>query len=149
MYAISNFSTAAIDCNLLQYSILSAVTRVIGVWMMNMVFLWISMPWNNVLVPFVADLGAALYLVVLGAAQSHSGNIWIKIINPYSLLANRILFGKTEFIGFANYPIPSFLAADIFAVIVGLTIITAMMILSKKNNHSRDGRTKWLDLGMK
>ncbi|GFI62013.1 hypothetical protein IMSAG049_01185 [Clostridiales bacterium] len=40
-------------------------------------------------------------------------------INPYSLLANRILFSKTEFIGFAGYPIQSFRAAIVFAIAVG------------------------------
>lgn len=146
LYAINNFSTASVNCNLLQYSILSAVTRAIGVWTMSMVFLLISMFWRNALVPFVAGFGAALCLIVTGASQSYSSNIWLKIINPYSLLTNRILFGKTEFIDFAGYPVQSFLAAIIFAVMVGLTVITAMMILSKRNYHCRDRRIKCLDL---
>lgn len=146
LYAISNFSTAAVNCNLLQYSILSAGTRAVGVWTMSMVFLLISMFCRNALVPFVADFGVALCLIITGALQSYSSNIWLKIINPYSLLANRILFGKTEFIGFADYPIQSFLAAIIFAVIVGLTVITAMMLLSKRNYHCRDRGIKCLDL---
>ena len=149
LYAVSNFSTAAVNCNLLQYSILSAVTRAIGVWTMSMAFLLISMFWHNALVPFVADFGVALCLIITGASQSYSSNIWLKIINPYSLLTNRILFGKTEFIGFAGYPIQSFFAAIIFAVMVGLTVITAMMILSKRNYHCRDRRIKCLDLCMK
>lgn len=146
LYAISNFSTAAVNCNLLQYAILSAGTRAIGVWTMSMVFLLISMFCRNALVPFVADFGVTLCLIITGALQSYSSNIWLKIINPYSLLANRILFGKTEFIGFADYPIQSFLAAIIFAVIVGLTVITAMMLLSKRNYHCRDRGIKCLDL---
>lgn len=146
LYAISNFSTAAVNCNLWQYVILSAVTRTIGVWTMSMVFLLISMFWRNALIPFVADFGAALCLIVTGASQSHLSNVWLKIINPYSLLTNRILFGKTEFIGFAGYPIQSFLAAIIFAVVVGLIVITAMLILSKRNYHCRDRRIKCLDL---
>ena len=85
-----------------------------------MVFLLISMFWRNALIPFVTDFGAALCLIITGASQSYSSNIWLKIINPYSLLANRILFGKTEFIGFAGYPIQSFLAAIIFAIILGM-----------------------------
>ena len=146
LYAISNFSTAAVNCNLLQYAILSTGTRAIGVWTMSMVFLLISMFCRNALVPFVADFGVTLCLIITGALQSYSSNIWLKIINPYSLLANRILFGKTEFIGFADYPIQSFLAAIIFAVIVGLTVITAMMLLSKRNYHCRDRGIKCLDL---
>lgn len=149
LYAVSNFSMAAVNCSLLQYSILSSVTRAIGVWTMSMIFLLISMFWHNTLVPFVADFGTALCLIITGASWSHSSNIWLKIINPYSLLTNRILFGKTEFINFAGYPIQSFLAAIIFAVIVGLAIIMAMAVLSKRNFHCRDRRNrriKCLDL---
>ncbi len=146
LYAVSNFSTAAINCNLLQYSILSAATRAIGVWTMSMMFLLISMFWRNTLVPFVADFGAALCLIITGTAQSYSSNIWFKIINPYSLLANRTLFGKTEFICFAGYPVQSFWAAIIFAVIAGVAVITAMIILSKRNCHCREKRIKCLDL---
>ena len=145
LYAISNFSTAAVNCNLWQYVVLSAITKAIGIWTMSMVFLLISMFWRNALIPFVADFGAALCLIIAGASQSYSSNIWLKIINPYSLLTNRILFGKTEFIGFAGYPIQSFLAAIIFAVIVGMAVITVMVILSKKNCHCRDRRIKCLD----
>lgn len=149
LYAISNFSTAAVNCNLLQYSILSAVIRAIGVWTMSMVFLLISMFCRNALVPFVADFGAALCLIITGALQSYSSNIWLKVINPYSLLANRILFSKTEFISFAGYPIQSFLAAIIFAVIVGLAVITAMLSLSKRNYHCRERGIKCLGLSTK
>ena len=140
VYAISNFSTAAVNCNLLQYVVLSAVTRVIGVWTMSMAFQLISMFWRNALVPFVVCFGATLCLIITGASQSYSSNIWFKVINPYALLANRILFSKTEFIGFAGYPVQSFLAAIIFSVIVGLAAIMAMMILSKRNCHCRNGR---------
>lgn len=145
LYAVSNFSAAAVNCNLWQYVVLSAITKAIGIWTMSMVFLLVSMFWRNALIPFVADFGAALCLIIIGASQSYSGNIWLKIINPYSLLTNRILFGKTEFIGFAGYPIQSFLAAIIFAVIVGMAVITVMVILSKKNCHCRDRRIKCLD----
>ena len=59
LYAISNFSTAAVNCNLWQYVVLSAITKAIGIWTMSMVFLLISMFWRNALIPFVADFGAA------------------------------------------------------------------------------------------
>ena len=39
LYAVSNFSTAAVNCNLWQYAILSAVTKAVGVWTMSMVFI--------------------------------------------------------------------------------------------------------------
>ena len=133
LYAVRNFSMAAVNCNLWQYAILSAVIRAVGVWTMSMVFLLISLFGRNALVPFVADFGAALCFIITGASQSCFSNVWLKIINPYSLLANRILFGKTEFIGFAGYPVQSFQAAIIFAVTVGVVSITAMMLLSKRN----------------
>ncbi len=123
LYAVSNFSTAAVNCNLWQYAVLSAVVRIVGVWTMSMVFLLISMFGRNALVPFAADFGAALCFIITGASQSCFSNTWLKIINPYSLLANRILFSKTEFIGFAGYPVQSFQAAIIFAIIAGVVSI--------------------------
>lgn len=144
LYAIENLSAAAVNCNLLQYGFLSAVTRAIGIWTMSMAFLLISMFWRKTIVPFVVNFGAAFCLMAAGASRSLSSNIWLKVINPYSLLANRILFGKTEFIGFAGYPVHSFMAAILFAILTGLAVIAAMMILSKRNNHCRDRRIKCL-----
>ena len=135
LYAVSNFSTAAVNCNLSQYAILSAVVRAVGVWTMSMVFLLISMFWRNALVPFVADFGIALCLIITGASQSCLSHTWLKIINPYSLLANRVLFSKTEFIGLAGYPIQSFQAAIVFAITLGLVSIMAMLLLSKRNSN--------------
>ncbi len=111
-----------------------------------MVFLLISLFGHSALVPFVADFGAALCFIITGASQSCFSNAWLKIINPYSLLANRILFGKTEFIGFAGYPVQSFQAAIIFAITVGVVSITAMMMLSKRNSFAGGRRIKCLDL---
>lgn len=145
LYAVGNFSTAAVNCNLWQYSILSAVARAVGVWTISMIFLLISVFWRNALIPFAVCFGTALCLIFTGASQSYFSNIWLKVINPYSLLANRILFGKTEFVNFAGYPIPSFLAAVIFAALIGLTVITAIMLLSKKNNYCQNRRLKCLD----
>ena len=111
-----------------------------------MVFLLISLFGHSALVPFVVDFGAALCFIITGASQSYYSNTWLKIINPYSLLANRILFGKTEFIGFAGYPVQSFRAAIIFAITAGVVSITAMMMLSKRNSYCRERRIKCLDL---
>lgn len=138
LYAVSNFSTAAVNCSLWQYAILSAVVRAVGVWTMSMVFLLISMFWRSALVPFVAGFGAALCMIVTGASQGCLSNIWLKIINPYSLLANRILFGRTEFVDLAGYPVQSFLAAVLFAVAAGAASIAAMLLLSQKNCHCRN-----------
>ena len=135
LYAISNFSTAAVNCNLWQYVVLSAITKAIGIWTMSMVFLLISMFWRNALIPFVTDFGVALCLIITGASQSCLSHTWLKIINPYSLLANRVLFSKTEFIGLAGYPIQSFQAAIVFAITLGLVSIMAMLLLSKRNSN--------------
>lgn len=135
LYAVSSFSTAGINCCLWQYAVLSAVTRALGVWALSMAFLLISMFWHNALIPFVTGLGTALCLMIAGASQSCSSNVWLKIGNPYSLLANRILFGRTEFIDFLGYPMPSFRAAVILALILGAASIGAMMGLSKKNYY--------------
>lgn len=70
------------------------------------------------------------------------------VVEGISFHINRVLFSKTEFICFAGYPIQSFLAAIIFTVIVGLAIITAMLILSKRNYHCRERGIECLHLSM-
>ena len=146
LYAVSNFSTAAVNCSLWQYAIWSAVVRAVGVWTMSMVFLLFSLFCRNALVPFVANLCGALCFIITGASQSYLSNIRLKIINPYSLLANRVLFSRTEFIDFAGYPIQSFLAAVVFAITAGVVSIAAMMMLSQRNTHCQERGIKCPDL---
>lgn len=140
LYAIENFSTASVNCLLWQYAVLSAVFRAVGVWEICMAFLLVSLFWRNVLIPFVINLGAALCMVIAGAAQSHYSNVWLKVLNPYSMLSNRVLFGRTEFVGFADYPILSYQAAFGCSVLVGLTMAAVMMVCSSQNYHCRERR---------
>lgn len=137
LYAVSNFSTAAVNCTLLQYSILSAFARMAGVWTMSMLFLLISMFWKNALIPFVMNFGVAFCMVLFGAAFEFSDNAWLKICNPYAMLNNRMLFSDTEFVNIAGYPILSYKAAFVWSVCLGVAVTTVMILGSSKNHHCR------------
>lgn len=140
LYAIENFSTASINCSLGQYAILSAVFRATGVWVISMGFLLVSLFWRNTLIPFVISLGGAVSMIIVGVAQSHYSNVWVKILNPYSMLCNRIFFGRIEFVAFGNYPILSFHAALLWSVLAGLIMTAVMVVCSSQNHHCRERR---------
>ena len=146
IYAIQNFSTSSVSWNLCWYSVVSALVRALGAWYMGMLFLLISMLGCNALIPFVSGFGLGLCLILLGDFCSSRINVWMKIINPYSLLTNRILFGKTEFINVAGYPVLSCIGAFFWTVFVGILIIAVIMILSAKNVHChtiKNWRKRW------
>ena len=140
LYAIENFSTASVNCMVWQYAVLSAAFRAVGVWEICMAFLLVSLFWRNVLLPFVINLGATFCMVVTGAVQSHYSNVWLKVLSPYSMLSNRVLFGRTEFVGFTDYPILSYQAAFGCSVLIGLTMAAVMMVCSSINYHRRERR---------
>lgn len=147
LYAISNFSAASVSWSLCWYSVISSLVRALGVWYMGMLFLLVSMFWRNALIPFVLGLGLGLGIIILGSFNSLSSNVWLKVINPYSLLINRILFGKTEFINILGYPVFSHVGAATWAVFGGAIVIGIIMLFSTKNVHcrsSRSGREKCL-----
>lgn len=116
---------------------------------MGMLLLMISMFWRNALIPFVSGFGLGLCIILAGASCSSLSNVWMKVINPYSLLTNRILFGRTEFINVAGYPVLSYIGAVFFAVLAGGAIMMVIVLLSAKNVYCHaigNGRKKCLFL---
>lgn len=139
VYAISNFSAASVNISLFQYAILSAIIRAIGFWSIGMLLLLVSMFWRNALIPFVLDFAICLILIISGASSAYTSNLLLKSLNPYSLLTNRILFGKTELLNVFGYPVLSYAAAIAFSVAAGIFVAAAIFFLSAKNFHCRTG----------
>lgn len=98
-----------------------------------MMFLLISMFGKNALIPFAADFVLGLCLVITGTWAGYTEYVLPKVIHPYSLLDSRLLFGKTEFVNIAGYPVFSYMAAAASALIAGFAACTAVMVLSKEN----------------
>lgn len=140
VYSISNFAGAAVGINLLQYSLLAATLRAIGVWVLGMLALLLSVFWKNVLLPFVLNLAVYVGLIIGGASSAYSSFLWPKVLNPYSLLTSRVLLGKTEFLNIAEHPVPTCQVSVIVALAASFGMILAICSLSTKNKHCRGRR---------
>ena len=135
VYAIPTFAEASVSISILQYALLSAVLRCVGVWVVGMIWLLVSMFWKNALLPFVINFALCTVMIVSGAACAYSNFFWTKVLNPYSLLTNRILLGKTEFVNLGGFPVLTWQAAGWFAMIAGLAVAVAIYFLSAENCH--------------
>ena len=78
--------------------------------------------WKNALLPLSSIF--PLY----GADRQRSrlrlpNFFWRKVLNPYSLLTNRVLLGKTEFVNLGGFPVLTWQTAIWFALIAGLVLL--------------------------
>lgn len=139
IYAISNFETASVNVSLFQYVLVSAAVRAMGFWTLGMVMLWAAMFWRTPLIPFVINFSVSLGLILLGASSAFYSTAWKKIWNPYALLVNRMLFGKTEFINLFGYPILSYQVVICISVIIGISAVTMIFAMYSRNQYCRLG----------
>lgn len=142
VFAIPTFAEASVNLNVLQYAFLSAALKCVGVWVVGMFWLLVSMFWKNALLPFVINFALCTAIIVSGAACAYSNFFWTKVLNPYSLLANRVLLGKTEFVNLGGFPILTWQAAIWTALIAGLVLTAAIYFLSAENRHRCIRRTR-------
>ncbi|MCI8608417.1 MAG: ABC transporter permease [Firmicutes bacterium] len=142
VFAIPNFAEASVNISIFQYALLSAALKCVGVWVIGLFWLLISMFWKNALLPFVINFALCIGLTVSGAACAHSNFFWMKVVNPYSLLTNRGLLGKTEFVNLGGFPVLTWQVAVWFAFIAGLVAFSAVYFLSAENYHRCIRRTK-------
>lgn len=142
VFAIPNFAEASVNINIFQYALLSAALKCAGAWEIGMLWLLVSMFWKNALLPFVIDFALCMALVVSGAACAYSNFFWTKVLNPYSLLTNRVLLGKTEFVNLGGFPVLTWQAAVWISLTAGLALAAAIYFLSAENCHRCVGRAK-------
>lgn len=142
IYAIPTFAEASVSISIFQYVLLSAALKCVGVWVIGMICLLVSMFWKNALLPFVINFALCTAMIISGAACAYSNFFWAKVLNPYSLLANRVLLGKTEFVNIGGFPILIWQAAVWITAIAGFAIAAAIYFLSAENCHRCVRRTK-------
>ena len=142
VFAIPNFAEASVNLSIFQYVLLSAALKCAGTWVIGMLWLLVSMFWKNALLPFVINFALCMALIVSGAACAYSNFFWTKVLNPYSLLTNRVLLGKTEFVNLGGFPVLTWQAAVWISLTAGLVLVTAIYFLSAENCHRCVGRAK-------
>lgn len=133
VYAIENFACASVGCSMWQYVMLSFGTRMLGFLVFGMFFLLLSELCRNALVPFVLSVAVCIVGIFVGDYFAYSSYILCKVINPYFLVINRLLFGRTEFVDVFGMPVLSYELALIVGIILYLLLIVAVWLLSKRN----------------
>lgn len=141
VYAVENLGEASVNLSLLQYSIASAACRALGFWVLGMVFLLAGEVGQHALIPFAVNGCLFLLAAAAGVVWSYSSAGWLKVWNPYSLLVNRVLFGKTEFINLFGTPVLTWQVALGAAVIFGAAAVFLVLLFGGKNElHKRAAR---------
>ena len=142
VFAIPNFAESSVNISIVQYILLSVALKCAGTWVIGMLWLLVSMFWKNTLLPFVIDVALGVALVVGGAACAYSNFYWTKVLNPYSLLTNRVLLSKTEFVNLGGFPVLTWQAAAWISLTAGLVLAAAIHFRSAENCHCCVGRAK-------
>lgn len=142
VFAIPTFAEASVNLSIFQYVLLSAALRCVGTWVIGMLWLLVSMFWKNALLPFVINFALCTALLVSGAACASSGFFWTKVLNPYSLLTNRVLLGRTEFVNLGGFPVLTWQAAGWISLLAGLILTATIYCMSTENCHRCVRRVK-------
>lgn len=123
IYAIENLAYASVNLTLWQYAVVNALGRAFGLWIFSMVIMLVSVFCRHSLIPLAA--GAAMFssFALAGAYWNYSRHTWLAVLNPYSLMVGRLLYGRTKFVNLVGIPLLSWEAALLSAAMVGLCLI--------------------------
>lgn len=143
IYSISVFSSASLNVSIIKYVVVSVCTKILGFWLLGMILLLVSQICQNGMIAFVIGLVVSMLLATISAHYNYLSNVWLKVINPYSLLENRYLYGKTEFVNLFGTPFFSYQAALVVAFSLG-ALILFMMICNTHSNYHCKGRSNYV-----
>lgn len=146
VYAIETFTCASVGCKLWQYAVLAFLVRTIGFLVFGMLFLLFSQLCKNALLPFVLSMVTVAFFVFVDVIYGHSVFVWGKVCNPYTLIVNQRIFGKTEFVNVFGLPVLSYEAACIAGILGYLVLAIGIWRLARKNILSI-GRNPFLRRG--
>lgn len=131
IYAIENLAYASVDLTIWQYAAVTALSRALGIWVFGMAVLLVSVFCRHSLIPIAAGAAAFALLVLAGAQWNYSSHTWLAALNPYSLMAGRLLYGRTKFVSLFGVPLLSWEAALLCAAVLGLCLV----LLSLRFGH--------------
>jgi hypothetical protein len=142
LYALEPFVNASLNVSLGTYAVLSAFVKTAGILVLCLAFLLISCFFRNALIPFMIGLSVAFGCMYMAEAFMGSGRVLFKAINPFVLVVNRELFRKAEFVPLLGYPLPSYVAALLFAAAWGAALLGGIALSARKNAWRKGGRKR-------
>lgn len=108
LYALEIFKNTALNLNLFQYSVISALVKAFGMMIICMIILLFSAILKSTLHSYVASFIAIVSLIYLHDLEI-SSLILLKIVNPINLLVNREIFKCYKLYNIMGYPVSEFL----------------------------------------
>lgn len=133
VYAAETFREASVNMTLFAYSAVSALSRALGFWALGMVFLTLGEAGNHALLPFAMGAGVFLACTLAGVRWGYSSGTLAKALNPYSMLVNRLLFGRTEFVNIFGIPVLTWQAGLVFTILLGIAAAALAVTFGGKN----------------
>ena len=127
VYAAETFEEASVNSSLFAYSAVSALSRALGFWSLGMVFLALARVGRHALPPFALGAGVFLACTLAGVRWGYSSHGLLKVLNPYSAVVNRLLFGKTEFVNILGVPVLTWRAGLVCTALHGIAAALAVL----------------------
>lgn len=133
VYAAETFREASVNMTLFAYSAVSALSRALGFWTLGMVFLALGEAGNHALLPFALGAGVFLICTLAGVRWGYSSGALAKVLNPYSVVVNRLLFGRTEFVSIFGVPVLTWQAGLVFTALLGIAAAALAVLFGGKS----------------
>ena len=137
IYAINNLAYASAKLTMWQYAAVTALSRALGIWIVGMAILLVSIFCRHAMLPIAVGTIAVTALSLTGAKWSYSSHTWLAVLNPYSLIEGRLLYGRTEFVNFFGIPILNWEAAVPCALTVGFCFMWGIFHFACHGNQKR------------
>lgn len=131
------FSETLLNLNAFQYAVLAGALRVIGIWALYMLLMFLTVFFNTALVPFVGSLALAAAAAFAGSYFSGFSNPWLKALNPYALLRGNVVLARADFVNLFGLPVPAYQAAVFSSLLTGALSVLMIFAVEKRNLHTR------------
>lgn len=124
LYALVAFENTPLCCSLWQYLLLVALLRLLGTWTIGLFVVVLSRLFQSTLLPLTLGTASTAGLLLLHYTYSGSAQLWLRAVNPFSLIYSREIFAKAEFVKLFGQPISLSQVAIVFSIvcIVGLSL---------------------------
>lgn len=133
LYAIKSFADTPLSLALGQYTLLSGMVKTVGMLALGASILLLSSLFKNALLPFAISLAGAFGLIYWQGVFMGSGYLWAKVTNPFTLMVNRELFRKMEFVNLFGFPVSSYMMAMLMAILWGIAFTVILVVTMRKS----------------
>lgn len=137
IYAVKNLAYASVDLTIWQYASVAALSRALGIWAISMAVLLVSVFCRHAMIPIAVGAITVMALSLTGAKWNYSSHTWLAVLNPYSLIEGRLLYGRTEFVNFFGVPVLSWEVAVSCALLTGLCFALVIFHFAYRSNWKR------------